>query len=96
MLRSGFTKSGVYTLTNGSMPYIVFCDMEQNGIETQILDVSRKVSKEELEVTKGILLAEINKKPSQTDLNVLKVGLSKTISSPHFYIFLSRATYRCF
>ena len=78
------------------MPYIVFCDMEQNGIETQILDVSQKVSKEELEVTKGILLAEINKKPSQTDLNVLKVSLSKTISSPHFYIFLSRGTYRCF
>ena len=69
------------------MPYIVFCDMEQNGIETQILDVSQKVSKEELEVTKEILLAEINKKPSQTDLEALKVSLSKTVSFPHFYIF---------
>ncbi len=55
------------------MPYIVFCDMEQNGIETQI-DVSQKVSKGELEVAKGILLAEINKKSSQTDLEALKVS----------------------
>ena len=73
------------------MPYIVFCDMEQNGIETQILDVSQKVSKEELEATKGILLAEINKKPSQTDLEALKVSLSK-ISFLSFSIFLSRKT----
>ena len=73
------------------MPYIVFCDMEQNGIETQILDVSHKVSKEELEATKGILLAEINKKPSQTDLEALKVSLSK-ISFLSFSIFLSRKT----
>ena len=74
------------------MPYIVFCDMEQNGIETQILDVSQKVSKEELEVTKGILLAEINKKPSQTDLEALKVSLSQTISSLSFAIFLRMRT----
>ena len=36
LLRAGFTKSGLYTLKNESIPYIAFCDMEESGIETQI------------------------------------------------------------
>ena len=36
LLRTGFTKSGLYTLKNTSMPYIGFCNMQENGEETQI------------------------------------------------------------
>ena len=36
LLRTGFTKSGLYTLKNESTPYIAFCDMEQNITETRI------------------------------------------------------------
>ena len=55
-------------------------------------NVSQKVSKSELQDAKRILLAEINKKPSQTDLEALKVSLSQTISFLSFSIFLSRKT----
>ena len=42
-------------------------------------NVSQRVSESELQDAKRILLAEINKKPSQTDIEALKVSLSKTI-----------------
>ena len=42
-------------------------------------NVSQKVSESELQVAKRVLLAEIIKKASQTDLEALKVSLSKTV-----------------
>ena len=36
LLRTGFTRSGLYTLKNTSMPYISFCNMQRNGEETQL------------------------------------------------------------
>ena len=55
-------------------------------------NVSQKVSESELQDAKRILLAEIKKKPSQADLESLKVSLSKTILSPSFSLFLSTRT----
>ena len=51
-------------------------------------NVSQKVSESELQDAKRVLLAEIIKKASQTDLEALKVSLSQTISSLSFAIFL--------
>ena len=42
-------------------------------------NVSQKVSESELQDAKRVLLAEIIKKASQTDLEALKVSLSKTV-----------------
>ena len=75
----------------GLSPTFIYREIFMNSLFLQN-NVSQKVSKEELEVTKGILLAEINKKPSQTDLEALKVSSSKTISFLSFSIFLNRKT----
>ena len=65
----------------GLSPTFIYRGILMNSLFLQN-NVSQKVSESELQDAKRFLLAEINKKPSQTDLETLKVSFQKTILSP--------------
>ena len=62
----------------GLSPTFIYRKILMNSLFLQN-NVSQKVSESELQDAKRVLLAEIIKKASQTDLEALKVSLSKTV-----------------